>query len=218
MNFTAPDTNVVIFRFLGGESDKKSAAENYFEKVSSGDFDGVIFHEVNNEYRKVVNREVSDIREFVNKAVDKGSWSAAESSLTVDTDFASNFLESLKQRCDSVGDGHRELNKMKKSMFSSFRRRKKKYFKEEGKKDFDENLINKVKSKIPSKGPNNDETETDARIVLSAFHFSNYNSENLKIVSDDFHMTELNYKDVEDILDYSNYNKYVRCTPLEKFN
>ena len=97
MNFTAPDTNVVIFRFLGGESDKKSAAENYFEKVSSGDFDGVIFHEVNNEYRKVVNREVSDIREFVNKAVDKGSWSAAESSLTVDTDFASNFLESLSK-------------------------------------------------------------------------------------------------------------------------
>ncbi len=218
MKHTAPDTNVVIFRFLGGKSGKISAAENYFDKVSDGSFEGILFPEVEEEYREVVKKEVSKLRDFVEEAIDRGSWSKADSSLTVDTDFSDNFLESLKQRCGSVYDGHKKLNKMKRSMVSSFRRHKKRYLKVMDNLEFEENVIDEVKSNIPDKdSKRNEEKENDAKIVVSAFHFSNFNSKNLYIISDDSHLTELNYNEIESLLDYSNYNKYVACTPLGKF-
>lgn len=208
MSYSAPDTNVLIFEIVGGNPDQVDGAKEYFELIKNGEKIGLVLEEIDREFKRVIQKRISELRTYALKAKKHSSWEDAE-NFTPDDEYADNFAEALRNRC-SPEDGISKLSQWKRSILASFQRLKKK-MKIDDERDLDPEKVSEIKDEIPDKDNHEpeEEKETDAKIIYSTFLCSKEYRKNTTLVSADYHILETDYSEIEDILEFEDSTEIV---------
>lgn len=214
MSYSTPDTNILIFETVGGHSYQQEQAETYFELIRNKETKAILLHEVDLEFYSVIKKRISETRKYALKATQHKSWEKA-SDYTPDNHYAENFAESLKERAEPQ-NAIKELNKWKRSIKSQYRRRKKK-FKKDSERKLDSEKTNKIENQIPDKKHSNEETRTDAKIIQSSFLHSHEHNRNLAIISDDKHILNTEYPQIETIMNFTDYQHEITSNRPQKY-
>jgi len=208
MSYSAPDTNILIFEIVGGNSDQVEDAGDYFDLIKADDRTGLVLEEVDREFKRVIQKRISELRPYALKAKKHSSWEKAE-DFTPDNEYADNFAEALRERC-SPENGLSKLSRWKRSIFASFQRLKNK-MKIDDERDLNPEKVSEIKDEIPDKNNHEPEEEkkTDARIIYSTFLCSKEYRKNTTLVSDDYHILETDFTEIEEILDFDDSTEIV---------
>lgn len=208
MSYSAPDTNILIFEIVGGTLDQVDDAEEYFELIKQDERTGLILEEVDREFKRVIKKRISELRPYAQKAKKHSSWEKAE-EYTPDNEYADNFAEALRNR-SSPENGLSKLSQWKRSISASFQRLKKK-MKIDDERDLNPETTSEIKDEIPDKNNHEpeEEKETDARIIYSTFLCSKEYRKNTTLVSDDYHILETDFSEIENILDFQESTEIV---------
>lgn len=214
MTYSAPDTNILIFETVGGLPYQEEQAETYFEMIRSEETTGILLHEVDLEFYKVIKKRIGETREYALKAKQHNSWEKA-AEYTPKNKYSKNFAKSLKQRTKPK-NALNELNTWKRTIKNRYRRRKKK-LKKDSERKLDAEKTSQIENNIPDKKHFNEETKTDARIIQSAFLHSHEYNRNITIISDDKHLLKTDYPKIEKILEFNNYQYEVNSNRPQKY-
>lgn len=213
MSYSSPDTNILIHHLVGGRPHQQEGADDYFDAVKADDTTAVLLHNVDLEFRRVLKKRIAELRRFAQKAKEHSSWQDAEEFVD-NNQYAENFADALKENT-TPRDALSYLSSFKQNKTASFRRLKR-HLKVDDEHTFPDETVSEVEDKLPDK-EGEEEKEMDACIVCSAFTFSHRNTENLTIISDDRHLVDADYNDIEAVFDYDNYQHYVSCNRPQKF-
>lgn len=214
MSHSSPDTNILIFKLVGGRPSQQDDAEDYFKQVKS-EGNAILAARVDNEFHDVVQRKISELREFAIKAKKHGSWDKAEDYIP-DDEYAGNFASALEDRT-SPQNANSELSSWKSSIFSKFERLKRK-MKIADEVDLNPRKVSEIEDEIPDKGRHGgEEKKEDARIIYAVFICSKNHRKNIVIISDDKHVLDADYEEIEDIMDFEDFNNIVSSNEPGKF-